>query len=135
MVSKKKRKYRTPKASQYSLEEDLYSSDLVFDHVQNIFNFDVDLYRALCNNTYCKNNKTWACSFRYAGEIVSRIKHKEETFPDLNDPNLYNEFYTSVEDFNYAYMEYYCSGDEGVVKPQVLEVIESLGWTLLKEDD
>ena len=84
------------------------------------------LYAALCNMQWEKNSaeteedkiirklkgeeRLWSCSWRYAGGLVADLR---------------NNNYNKSED----YMEYYCTGNEGVVAPEILELLGKLGWT------
>ena len=69
--------------------------------------FAIDVYRALCNMRW---RMKWtpfkySCSWRYAGGLIARIREKGEN-----------------------YIHFYCSGKEGIVKPNVKEIFYNLGW-------
>lgn len=86
-----------------------------------------DFYRALCNVDWLKKMQMpederiiqklltgtdkgmWSCSWRRAGRIIAEIR---------------SEHYNVNED----YMDFYCAGDEGIVKPIVKECLERMGW-------
>jgi hypothetical protein len=70
--------------------------------------FAIKVYRALCNTRWIdKDNphNVFSCSWRYAGALIADIRDKDE-----------------------SYMDFYCSGNEGVIDPEVLEFFDSLGF-------
>jgi hypothetical protein len=70
------------------------------------------LYGALCNTTW-RHKATgaeWHCSWRSAGGIVAELRCEGD------------------------YIDWYCSGGEGLVDDQVLGEIEALGWRLADAD-
>ena len=74
--------------------------------------FAVLLYDALCNTTW-RHRATgtqWHCSWRHAGGVVAALRCDGD------------------------YLDWYCSGGEGLVDDQVLAEIEALGWGLLSAD-
>lgn len=97
-----------------NLELDLISSDLITNKCNNSEVYSQNLYAALCNNRFFKNNQQWTCSWRHSGGIVSEINGRDE------------------------YMDYYCSGvstrdgfvSESVVTNEIREDLSSLGWTI-----
>ncbi len=76
-------------------------------------NYAQNLYSALCNNIFYKNNKKWSCSWRYAGGLVAQIRNSGE-----------------------YYLDYYCSGmfdkegyvSEGTVTSEIMSDLNNLGW-------
>jgi hypothetical protein len=73
--------------------------------------FAIKLYSTLCNNEFHKENKTYFPSFRYAGGFVAYLR---------------NIFFN----FNETYLDFYMSGNEGVIFPEVSELLKKLGWTV-----
>lgn len=65
-----------------------------------------ELYRALCNVDWYKNGIRWSCSWRYAGGIVADLRNVGED-----------------------YLDFYCSGDEGLVNPTIQETLAKIGWS------
>lgn len=65
------------------------------------------LYSALCNtDLYYQDDPTpVGCTWRRAGEIVATLRDQNED-----------------------YLDYYCSGDEGTVHPEIAEVLATIGW-------
>jgi hypothetical protein len=96
------------------LESDLLSSDTIKNKCNNSEVYSQNLYAAMANNRFFKNNQEWSCSWRHAGGIVSEINGRDD------------------------YMDYYCSGvgagdgfvSESVVTNEIREDLSSLGWTI-----
>jgi hypothetical protein len=71
-------------------------------------------YAALCNNFWRKegyvynDQKPWAVTWRTAGGIASGFHHGDDRLSD--------------------YMEFYCSGGEGEVDPEIQQDLYDLGW-------
>lgn len=70
--------------------------------------FACKLYSALCNMRW-KNksnpSEVYSCSWRYAGGLVADLRDKGED-----------------------YLDFYCSGNEGVVDEEIRELLDELGW-------
>jgi len=69
--------------------------------------FAKDVYRALCNMRW---RMKWtpfkySCSWRYAGGLIARIREQGE-----------------------EYIDFYCSGKEGIITDQVKNMFNELGW-------
>lgn len=70
--------------------------------------FARELYGALCNMRWrrtCSDAELVSMSWRYAGGVVAHLACKGG-----------------------CYLDYYCSGNEGVVSEQVLRALGDLGW-------
>jgi hypothetical protein len=65
------------------------------------------LYGTLCNMRWRKegSHKLWSVSWRQAGGIVADLRDKSE-----------------------CYMDFYCSGGEGVQDSEILKDFGKLGW-------
>jgi hypothetical protein len=107
----------------YDLETELHDSKYICDKVCESDTYAQNLYAALCNNEFVKNEvlsilkeEFWSCSWRYAGGIIADIRH------DGQD-----------------YMDWYCSGSaeaygfasEGCVTDEIREDLLKLGWIIL----
>ncbi len=95
-----------------SLEKELLSLDGLTERLHHDPDFARALYAALCNNKFRYENaespeEYWSCSWRYAGGIVAQIQ------------NLGGD-----------YIDFYCSGNEGKVTPEVHALLASLGWSV-----
>lgn len=97
-----------------SLEYDLIKTDWIVYKCKHNASYAQNLYAALCNNRFFKNEDEWTCSWRYAGGIVA-------------------DMIGSSGD----YMDYYCSGvaagkngyvSEGTVTSEITNDLLNLGW-------
>ena len=70
----------------------------------------VELYSSLCNLKWVKNGQENTMSWRYAGEVVANIRN------------------SANEDINECYLDFYCSGNEGVAADWVEEKLKNLGY-------
>jgi hypothetical protein len=97
-----------------SLEQELLSSISITNKCRENAIYSQNLYAALCNNRFFKDENEWTCSWRYAGGILS----------DMNDGN--------------DYMDWYCSGiwggdghiSEGIVTDEIRSDLLNIGWTI-----
>lgn len=83
---------------QNNMEYDLRTSDFMLAKVRSSKSYSQNLYAAMCNRTFQKNevwatlkNQTWSCSWRYAGGIIADMRVQGD------------------------YMDWYCSGIGGVI--------------------
>jgi hypothetical protein len=99
-----------------SLENDLRSSKTISDKCKNSKEYSQNLYAALCNNDFIKDETTWHCSWRHSGGIVANLNEKGD------------------------YIDWYCSGIgsespsvcEGTITNQIKNDIENLGWKIVE---
>lgn len=99
------------KSTKPDLERDLGLSPRIRGLIRSDL-FAVLLYGALCNTTW-RHKATgalWDCSWRHAGGVVAGLRCEGN------------------------YLDWYCSGGEGLVDDQVLAEIEALGWGLVEAD-
>ena len=118
-----------------NLEYDLRSTDWILEKVRNSDTYAQNLYAALCNNEFIKNDvwpilqeELWSCSWRYAGGIVADMQEKGD------------------------YMEWYCSGigsglgngdedgskkhvSESVVTEEIRKDLFNLGWLVREQNE
>lgn len=109
-----------------NLEYDLRSSDWICDKVKQSEQYAQSLYAALCNMEYIKletlnilSEKTWSCSWRYAGEVVALMRGQGD------------------------YMDWYCSSfgreydtvGEGTVTQEIYNDLKKIGWVPLGDVD
>lgn len=97
------------------MEKDLNRSDVIIQKVQNDHVYAQNLYAALCNTSWIKEESEtpWSCSWRYAGALVARLRGEGD------------------------YMDWYCSSTfreevgfvmEGVLVHEVVEDLANIGW-------
>ena len=97
-----------------NLWEDLLGSSKIREKVKDD-TYAQKLYHSLCNTNWIPNEfysllrrspekDFWGCSWRYAGGLVA----------DLRDEG--------------DYMDWYCSGNEGWITPEIAADLLELGW-------
>jgi hypothetical protein len=106
-----------------NLEDDMKKDAIVIAFLKDK-EIATDFYRALCNMRWrftgfstpeehtiarLKNEYAWSCSWRYSGGVIADIR---------------NQHYNTKED----YIDYYCSGQEGMVTDLVKECFKRIGW-------
>ncbi len=85
------------------LEHDI---KVLADRARSDRRFAVELYGALCNADWRHDDGTeWRATWRYAGEVVARLRGSGE-----------------------GYLDFYCSGGEGEITDRVAEAMAVLGW-------
>ncbi len=89
------------------LEYELRTSDYIHSKCANSEDYCKDLYAALCNNEFIKNNKECSYSWRTSGGIISSILEKGD------------------------YIDWYLSGNEGHVTDEVEKDITDMGWKIV----
>lgn len=118
----KSEREQDPEWQKNNLEYDLRITDWILEKVRKNDTYAQNLYAALCNNDFIKNDiwpllkgEDWGCSWRYAGGIIADMREQGD------------------------YMDWYCSGsgwldDEGNTKPHVKEgqVTDEIRKDLLK---
>jgi hypothetical protein len=90
-------------------ETDLLNSSDIMNLVMDE-TFAKNFYASLCNKIWVKNDEKFDASWRYAGGLVANLRN---VGGGLNED----------------YLDFYLSGNEGEVFPDVLDVLSKLGWT------
>lgn len=114
-----------PNWQKNNLEYDLRSTDWILEKTRKSDKYAQNLYAALCNNDFIKNDvwpllqeETWGCSWRYAGGIIADMREDGD------------------------YIDWYCSGmggptgdmcatgylPEGLVSDEIRDDLLKLGW-------
>lgn len=83
IINEHKHKFADPDSQENNMEYDLLTTDWILEKVRNSDVYAQNLYAAMCNNNFQKNEfmpllagKTWSCSWRYAGGIVADMQEK-----------------------------------------------------------
>jgi len=112
-----------------NMEYDMSQSDWFVSKVRGSDDYAQNLYAALCNNQFQKQDvwlvlkdAYWSCSWRYAGGLVADLQDKGGD-----------------------YMDWYCSGigdktdskfiGEGNVADEIAVDLALLGWRVIEEPD
>ena len=113
----------------HSMELDMMLTPWLIERVKTSQRYAQNLYAAMCNRSWQEHavwpilqGETWSCSWRYAGEIVARLRGEGD------------------------YMDWYCSGirdaedharegtvPEGVITPEIEKDLAALGWRPVDE--
>ena len=106
---------KDPEWQKNNLEWTLRTTDWILAKVRTDDTYAQRLYATLCNNDFVPpdvwkvlKNETWSCSWRYAGGIVADMQEKGD------------------------YIDWYCSGHEGEIFPDVEQDLGQIGWRVLK---
>lgn len=87
-----------------NFEDDLRD---VLGQQMNDDDFARRVYASLCNIDWVHENGTeYSCTWRYAGGLVAEIRDRDED-----------------------YMDFYCTGNEGVIDAEVADAMEAHGWS------
>ena len=113
----------------YDLEQDIRTCAWMMQKVQDRENYAQNLYAAMCNNIFQKNevwprlkDEYWSCSWRSAGGLIARLRNSGD------------------------YMDWYCSGIGGLgngdetgvkgyvpeseVTDEIRQDLFAIGWTV-----
>jgi len=91
--------------------DDMMNCDQILKKCRESSDYCQRFYATLCNNEFNKGENKGSCSWRMAGGLVANIIKKGE------------------------YTDWYCSGNEGMIDPEVVEDILRCGWVCLPYED
>lgn len=119
----------------YNLEKDLKTSTWIVNKVKENDTYAQNLYAALCNNEFVKNEilpilkeEFWSCSWRYAGELIAEIKGSGD-YLDYYCTGLTNATYDTVQDAKIFHNKLHMS--EGEISDEVRTDLLNLGWMII----
>lgn len=115
-----------PARKLYNLELEMLSCDWILEKVRTSESYAQNLYAALCNNQFVKNDvwpvlqdERWSCTWRYAGGIIADIRE---------EGNYLNWYCSGIGDKNEKFV------GEGYVTDEIREDLLKLGWIVFYED-
>jgi len=129
-------KLTDPEWKKNNMEYDLRSTTWIVDKVRKFEDYAQNLYAAMCNNDFIKNNvwpllkeETWSCSWRYAGGIIADMRGEGDYIDwycsgignDEDGYGLTKIFPATGEDAR-TYVP------EGLVTEEIKEDLLKLGW-------
>lgn len=130
-----------------NMEYDLRTTDWILAKVRANDNYAQNLYAAMCNNDFRRNdvwpilsNKTWSCSWRYAGGIIADMQQKGD-YIDWYCSGIVNEasdeeFQQMTKEQQETYLNYKNNFvGESVVTDEIREDLLKLGWTVLEQTE
>ena len=120
-------KFEEPESKVDNLEYDLLTTDWILDKVRSSESYAQNLYAAMCNTEFVKNDvwpllsdDRWSVSWRYAGGIIADMRQEGD------------------------YIDWYCSGigsdndknyvGEGHVTDEIRQDLLKLGWVVVIDD-
>ena len=136
-----------PEWRENNMEYDLRTTDWILEKVRNSDVYAQNLYAAMCNNDFQKNEfmpllagKTWSCSWRYAGGIIADMRQEGDYIDwycsgirnndDLDDES-YNQLTKEQQEF-YIKSKLYVG--ESVVTDEIRQDLKRLGWDVVPYD-
>jgi hypothetical protein len=136
-----------PEWQKDNLEYDLRSTDWILSKVRASEIYSQNLYAALCNNSFIRNdvwpllkNDSWGCSWRYAGGIIADMRQEGDYIDwycsgirgDWSDEEFAQA--TEEDQAKYLEMKHKYTG-EGHVTDEVQEDLLRLGWLVQDSTD
>ena len=122
----------------FDLEVELMSCDVILEKVRTNEAYAQNLYAALCNNEFVKNEvmpilkeDTWSCSWRYAGQLIAEIR-EEGDYLDYYCSGITNATYDTVQDAKIFHMKLYMP--EGQITDEIRTDLLKLGWIVYHGD-
>lgn len=131
-----------------NLEYDLRSSEYMCEKVRNDEVYAQNLYAAMCNNEFIKNDiwpllkdERWSCSWRYAGGIIANMR-QEGDYIDWYCSGIQND-YSDMDDEQFTNLskeeqEKYLRSKRFVAESVIVDIIREdllkLGWICIEDD-
>lgn len=127
-----------------NMEYDLRSTKWICDKVKASNVYAQHLYAAMCNNKFIKNDiwpllqeKTWACSWRYAGGIVADMQEKSDYMEwycsGIQASHLEEEIAKFTSDELAIYAETSKFVPEGTVTIEIIDDLKKLKWLVVED--
>lgn len=121
----------------YNLELDLTSTDWIIEKIKNNESYAQNLYAALCNNQFIKNEvitilkeEAWSCTWRYAGGIIADIKGYGD-YLDYYCSGIGNVSYDNkADELAFRSRQYV---PEGEITDEIRNDLFKLGWIVVDE--
>jgi hypothetical protein len=118
-----------------NLEYELRTTDWILEKVRSSEAYAQNLYAAMCNNGFKKNEARWACSWRYAGGIVADMRQQGDYIDwycsgirsDLTEEDV-NKLTPEQKEIYEVTKKFV---GETVVTDEVRADIEKLGWEIV----
>jgi len=114
-----------------NMEYDLLMSDYIAEKCKDD-KYAQNLYAALCNNSFIKNEvwpilveKTWSCSWRYAGGIIADIREQGD-YLDWYCSGMAGGLGNGDEDGSKGYV------GEGKITEEIKSDLFKLGWLVFE---
>lgn len=132
--------WRDPEWQKNNLEYDMRTSKVMVEKVRNDEFYAQNLYAALCNNDFIKNDvwpllteKTWSTTWRYAGGIVAHMRGEGDYIDwycsgirnDWSDEEYQNASKQDQEKYLLMKTKY---ASEGHITEEIRKDLFDIGW-------
>lgn len=136
-----------PEWRENNMEYDLRSTDWILEKVRGSDVYAQNLYAAMCNNDFQKNEfmpllsgRTWSCSWRYAGGVIADMREQGDYIDWYcsgirGEPLTDEEFNLLTEDQQIGYKERLGFVGESVVTDEIRSDLRRLGWDVIPYTD
>lgn len=139
-------KFSDPKSRINNMEYDLRTADWMLEKVRNDEAYAQNLYAAICNNDFVKNDvwpilqdKRWSCTWRYAGGIIADMRQQGDYIdwycsgiknPPPDEKEIQKLTHEELERLK-IYQRFV---GEGFVSDQIRKDLSKLGWIVIDDD-
>ena len=137
-----------PEWQEHNMEYDLRTTEWILEKVRNSNSYAQNLYAAMCNTDFQKNEfmprlsgKTWGCSWRSAGGIIADMQEKGDYIDWYcsgirNDaPVLLDEQFAELtKEQQDHYIETKSYVGEGYITDEIKADLKKLGWDVMPDD-
>lgn len=138
-----------PAWAENNMEYDLRTTQWILDKVRDSDAYAQNLYAAMCNNDFQKNEfmprlagKTWGCSWRYAGGIIADMRQEGDYIDwycsgirDVIDDEETEQKEELTEEQRQRIEEYKKYVSESVVTDEIRADLKKLGWDVVDLPD
>jgi hypothetical protein len=121
----------------FDLEYEMMNSVWFRNKVRESESYAQNLYAAMCNNEFVKNDvwpiledKRWGCSWRYAGGLVADLR-EEGDYLDWYCSGIQGVTYDTVKDEKIFREKQYVA--EGAVTDEIRHDLLKLGWIIIND--
>jgi hypothetical protein len=149
MLEAHDRKFDDPASRVDNMEYDLLTTDWILEKTRANDSYAQNLYAAMCNNEFIKldvipilTEKTWGCSWRYAGGIVADMQQEGDyidwycsgirNYGANYDEEVPKEL-TEEQKARAAIFDKYVP--EGKITQEIREDLQKLGWAIAPGGD
>jgi hypothetical protein len=136
-----------PEWRENNMEYDLRSTDWILEKVRGSDVYAQNLYAAMCNNDFQKNEfmpllagRTWSCSWRSAGGVIADMREQGDYIDWYcsgirGEPLTDEEFNLLTEEQQIGYKERAGFVGESVVTDEIRRDLRRLGWDVIPYTD
>lgn len=146
IIDSDKHKFDDPESRENSMEYDLLTTDWILQKVRASEAYAQNLYAAMCNNEFQKNDflprlkgQTWGCSWRYAGGIVADMREQGDYIDWYCSGIRNDDHYDSAEELTAEQLTRLQIAKqfvgEGVVTEEIEADLKRLGWYVVRDSN